>query len=608
MESKNLHNQIIVNSNASDAEVAAIKGAAVEAGIDNVSIEKTGGTTALGADGAPEVILLLKYAGGAFAGGILAAIGADVWKKIKKFVTTTFKKYKEEFNSEEQWFYNPIIVVDLRVNEESRVQMHFPRRDEEELKKSTESLQEILSLYNGEDFIALKFDNGKWIKTAEKFKSQEQIRDEIFRQQDSGVVLSTKAPRKPLVFGLVRLALVLFFVFGSASLITHKLTPPDYTIRFKRECDGMQCQKIKAIDSDRNTNIENDIKFLSAVLERFDFFARFTFLRFDFQTTNQSQFIFAVTEPKYEKRVDIMMQCNLNGQNYVFSPNSGIIFKQKSSLGNIVKELGTIQGVLINCNPAPQDVRLIPTEQVVVAPNAQVQFIYNEEKYHLRFLPDKWNYPLTVLQIAIILGIFLGAYYDLKRFIERGLGSSMSYQTKNQENKSMEKNIQELHKLIIDAGRSGDATKLNISGISDYHHMATELLLRPLPVGKENRCDFLKGLVLLENGLRLGSTSPLHNFMKRLDLYDDKELMDWIFANRNNPYIPFGLFHPPLEVRSYSEYLEYEKGRQAHREKMVSLDSERSRLAKERKEKIREEHVARKKENDEKRKRNNNEN
>ena len=160
----------------------------------------------------------------------------------------------------------------------------------------------------------------------------------------------------------------------------------------------------------------------------------------------------------------------------------------------------------------------------------------------------------------------------------------------------MSKNIQELHKLIIDSGRSGDATKLNVDGISE-----SELLRHPLPVGKENRRDFLKGLVLLENGLRLGSTSPFHNFMKRLDLYNDEELMDWIFANRNNPYIPFGLFHPPLEVRNYPQYLEYEKKRQEHREKMIGADMERSRLAKERKDKIREEHSARKKANDEKR-------
>lgn len=172
----------------------------------------------------------------------------------------------------------------------------------------------------------------------------------------------------------------------------------------------------------------------------------------------------------------------------------------------------------------------------------------------------------------------------------------------------MDKNIQELHKLIIDAGRSGDTTKLNISEISDYHHLAAKLLPHPLPVGKENRCDFLKGLILLENGLRLGSASQVWKFMKRLDLYNDTELMDWIFANRNNPYIPFGSFHPPLEVRSYSQYLEYDKKHQERREKIISLDMERSRLAKERKDRIREEHAARKKANDEKRKyKNNNE-
>ena len=218
---------------------------------------------------------------------------------------------------------------------------------------------------------------------------------------------------------MLRLALVLIFIFESASFITQKLTPPDYTIRFKRECDGVKCEK--RIDSERNVAIGNDIEALLSALERVEFFTRFTFLRFNFQVTNKSQFLFVVTEPKYEKGVDIMMQCNLNGQNYVFSPNSGIVFQQKSSLGNIIEEFGKIQSILINCNPAPQDVKLIPTEQVVVAPNAQVQFIYSEEKYHLRFLPDKWNYPLTILHVTILLGIFLGAYYEILRFVKKGL-------------------------------------------------------------------------------------------------------------------------------------------------------------------------------------------
>lgn len=226
-----------------------------------------------------------------------------------------------------------------------------------------------------------------------------------------------KFPKKQTVYKFLRLLLVGFFIFGGSAFIVKNLTPPDYTIRFKRECDGIKCEKIKVIDSERTTSIENDIETLSSTLERFDYFARFTFLRFDLQTTNRSQFIFVVTEPKYKEGVDIMMQCGLNGKEYIFSPNSGIIFSTKSSIGEIVQELDSVQNILINCNPAPQEKKSIPTKQVVVAPNGQVQFIYNEEKYHLRFLPDKWNYPLTVLEIFIIVGIFLGAFYDIKNFV-----------------------------------------------------------------------------------------------------------------------------------------------------------------------------------------------
>src|SRR3989344_6986900 len=227
-------------------------------------------------------------------------------------------------------------------------------------------------------------------------------------------------PNKKTIYKYGRFLLITLVILGGSFFIVEKLTPPEYTIRFKRECDGVKCEKVKVIDSERNASIENEVEAISSALERLDFFARFTFLRFDFQTTNQSQFIFAVTEPKYEKGIDIMMQCKLNGRDYVFSPNSGIIFKQKSSIGNIIKELSKVQDVLINCNPAEQDVRLVPTEQIVVAPNAQVKFIYNEEKYHLKLLPDRWNYLLTVLEMFIITGILLGAYYEILRFIRKG--------------------------------------------------------------------------------------------------------------------------------------------------------------------------------------------
>lgn len=235
------------------------------------------------------------------------------------------------------------------------------------------------------------------------------------------LIISKVQNNARVIFITFRLVFILSIILGGSLFVTKKLTPPDYTIHFKRECDGVKCEKVKTIDSERSASIENEIETLSSTLDRFDFFARFTFLRFNLQTTNQSQFVFVVTEPKYEKGIDIMMQCNLNGKDYIFSPNSGIVFQEKSTIGSIVQKLNTIQDILINCNPAPQEISLKPLGTFVVAPNAQIQFIYNEEKYHLGFLPDKWNYPLTVLQAFIIIGIILGSYYELKRFIGRGL-------------------------------------------------------------------------------------------------------------------------------------------------------------------------------------------
>ncbi|MFH1744567.1 MAG: hypothetical protein ABH881_00135 [bacterium] len=227
--------------------------------------------------------------------------------------------------------------------------------------------------------------------------------------------------KKQSVYKIIRFLLILAFIFGGSLFITKELTPPDYTIHFKSECDGEKCDKVTVIDSERNASIENEINNLSSYLERIDFFAHLTFLRFDFQTTNQTQFRFEVTQPKYEKGIDVAMQCNFNGQEYVFSPNSGIIFQQKSSVGNIIKELDNIKNVLINCNPATQNVSLKPLGMFEVAPNAQIKFVFDEERYKLHFLPDKWNYLFTFLQIFIITGIILAAYYNIKRFFKKGL-------------------------------------------------------------------------------------------------------------------------------------------------------------------------------------------
>lgn len=221
------------------------------------------------------------------------------------------------------------------------------------------------------------------------------------------------------VYKFLRVFILFIIIFGSSWLITKKLTPPEHTIRIERKCEHEKCKKI--VDPARNEIIKRNIEELTSDLERFEFFSKFTFLRFDFATTNQSQFKFIVTEPYHEEGIDIMMECNLNGQIYVFSPNSGIIFAQKSSIKNITKELDKIQNILIACSPATQKIANAIKEPVTVGPEGQIKIIYDEEKYNLKFLPDKWNYFLTLLQIFVVIGIIFGSYYALLRFIKKGL-------------------------------------------------------------------------------------------------------------------------------------------------------------------------------------------
>lgn len=174
--------KIIANSNVAEEEINTLSYNAKVAGLGSIPVERTGGTTALGADGAPEVILVLQYVGGALAAGFFAAIGVDVWKKLRDFVVRTFQTYKEKLGPEEQWFYNAIIVVDFQENNELKLQIQFPRRNIEELKTSLDSLMQATSELKENQFVVLLYKDGKWIQSTEKFKSQEEMRDEIFRQ------------------------------------------------------------------------------------------------------------------------------------------------------------------------------------------------------------------------------------------------------------------------------------------------------------------------------------------------------------------------------------------------------------------------------------------
>ena len=377
MKSENLQYQIIANSSASDAEVSALNDAAIEAGLENVPIQKIGGTTALGADGAPEVILLLKYAGGALAGGILAAIGADVWKNIKKFVTTTFKKYKDGFNPEEQWFYNPIIVIDLKINEESKVQIHFPRHDEEELKKSVESLQEIFSLYGGEDFIAFKFDEGKWIKTIEKFKNQEQLRDEIFQNCGRKASESIRKNRHISYFHLFWLFLSIFAGWFLINQIPkQKIYLPAEIIRIGGKVEE-QCADPYNCDVSRPSNDILKISEIPKQLESFDNFFPLSVVagvNITASTSLDSNAFLEVTEPHYSERIrDIKIRCG-EEESYRFDSKN-----PKQDLGNIKLPLvNTVISKHFTCSSPGVFLAYSPkgdSEKIVVAPNAYVKIV-----------------------------------------------------------------------------------------------------------------------------------------------------------------------------------------------------------------------------------------
>ena len=180
----NISYKIIANSNATEDEIDSLSHSAELAGFGSTPVEKTGGTTDLGADGAPEVILVLEYAGAALAAGFFGAIGVDVWRKLRDFVVNIFQVYNEKLGSEEQWFYNAIIVIDFKENNKLKLQIQFPRRSLEELKTSLDLLTRVIVELKGDRFVALIYKDGKWSRSTKDFKSQEEMRDEIFLEQE----------------------------------------------------------------------------------------------------------------------------------------------------------------------------------------------------------------------------------------------------------------------------------------------------------------------------------------------------------------------------------------------------------------------------------------
>lgn len=80
---------------------------------------------------------------------------------------------------------------------------------------------------------------------------------------------------------------------------------------------------------------------------------------------------------------------------------------------------------------------------------------------------------------------------------------------------------------------------------------------------KKDRTELLyitKGLCIIDTqfNISFGSTTIIKKLIpliKKESGYND--LLDWLFLNRQNDYIPYGHI-APLEIKSQSEYMEYE--------------------------------------------------
>lgn len=109
------------------------------------------------------------------------------------------------------------------------------------------------------------------------------------------------------------------------------------------------------------------------------------------------------------------------------------------------------------------------------------------------------------------------------------------------------------------------------------------------------RILFIKGLCKFEEypDMQFGSTSQIKNLIKLVDdISERSSLINWLFLNRKNTYIPYG-FGIPLSIKSEAGYTDYEQKRSKHRKNMLDLDKINHSEAIERKRKKMQEHLER---------------
>ena len=122
----------------------------------------------MAADLPPEILILI-WVGGPVIGGFLGAIGADLWKSLKRFISKIFNYYRNK----KEPIYNPNIIFEIRMESEPRVRIIFPTKNSKELKKGLTRIDKYLVKCKLDKSLALYFYKGKWINQGEYFKELE---------------------------------------------------------------------------------------------------------------------------------------------------------------------------------------------------------------------------------------------------------------------------------------------------------------------------------------------------------------------------------------------------------------------------------------------------
>ncbi|NTW22722.1 hypothetical protein HGA34_04270 [Candidatus Falkowbacteria bacterium] len=147
---------------------------------------------------------------------------------------------------------------------------------------------------------------------------------------------------------------------------------------------------------------------------------------------------------------------------------------------------------------------------------------------------------------------------------------------------------------LINIGQTGELNNQEFSR-KFLFSLHRNPFVKTLPL--EDLVNLMRGLAIIETQVEYGFGSTtvmgkLLNILISRTRHDETLLnhfVDWALANRTNPYIPFGT-NVPIEIKSIKELAAHDKKHWEHIEKMEKEKIERSRIAKEKKIKIIQEH------------------